>query len=666
MHQSLEKSALLSKSHKRMLVASLDIGLLWFSLWAANSMWFGDFSPLLREQLWLFVVAPLLAVPVFAHLGLYRAVIRYMGEQALLAVVKAVAIATFAWAVVVWGVGLFGGPSIPLSVVLNYWVLATLLIVASRLLVRELIWRPVRSRFKGNNVLVYGAGEAGVQLVKALWHTEELFPMGFIDDDARMHNREVAGLNVFPMNRLGEVIERYDIREILLALPSASRARRGEIIGRLQKYHVHARVLPSVSEIAQGKISVRDLREVEVEDLLGRDSVPPDTDLLNKNIRGKSVLVTGAGGSIGSELCRQLIRLNPKCLVLLDSCEHALYQIDRQMRDRPLDSNIPVIPVLGSVLNGNLIEHLLSKHEVQTVYHAAAYKHVPLMESNESEGVTNNVFGTLSVAEASMKHGVETFVLISTDKAVRPTNIMGASKRLAELILQGLHEHMQSKLPNDASPLPVFCMVRFGNVLDSSGSVIPLFREQIRNGGPVTVTHPNVTRYFMSIPESAQLVLQAGALAKGGDVFVLDMGEPVKILDLARQMIRLSGLDVLDEDHPDGDVRIEFKGLRPGEKLYEELLIGNNPIGTIHTKIMRAEEEMKPWLQIQALLDEIRTAASAFDVDRLRRLVMGVAHAPKRSKPFIPFRKRSALKAVKDVATDVPGSVEQSARKNVH
>ena len=667
MYDSSDKPVLFSKAHKRILVASLDVLLLWFSLWAANSMWFGELYLPVQSQLWLFAMAPLLAVPVFSYLGLYRAVIRYLGEQALLTVVKGVASSTLIWAAVVWLSGFSGGPTIPLSVVLNYWVLATLLIVGSRLLVRELIWRPVRNRFKGNNVLVYGAGEAGVQLVKALWHTEELFPMGFIDDDARMHNREVAGLNVFPLSRLGEVIKRYDIREILLALPSASRARRGEIIGQLQKYHVHARVLPSVSEIVEGKISVRDLREVEVEDLLGRDSVPPDATLLNRNIRDKSVLVTGAGGSIGSELCRQLIRLQPKKLVVLDSCEHALYQIDRLMSEVQWDSKIPVVPVLGSVLNAHLVEHVLREHEVQTVYHAAAYKHVPLMESNEFEGVTNNVFGTLNVAEASMKQGVETFVLISTDKAVRPANMMGASKRLAELILQALHDRMQSGLSDGEQAIPVFCMVRFGNVLDSSGSVIPLFREQIHNGGPVTVTHPNVTRYFMSIPEAAQLVLQAGAMAKGGDVFVLDMGEPVRILDLARQMIRLSGLEVLDEEHTDGDIKIEFTGLRPGEKLYEELLIGNNPIGTTHSKIMRAEEEMKSWAKVRILLDDIRAASVTFDVDRLRALVMGVANGSSVKKPpLVPFRKRPALKAVKDVVPDNQEKTGKSSRKNIH
>lgn len=662
MDESSDKPALLSKAQKRILVASLDVGLLWFSLWAAYSLWYGGFYQPLIGQLWLFAIAPMLAVPVFAHFGLYRAVIRYLGEQALLAVTRAVAISTLAWAALVWISGLAGGTHIPLSVVLNYWVLATVTIVGSRLLVREFIWRPVRNRFKGNNVLVYGAGEAGVQLVKALWHTQELFPIAFIDDDARMHDREVAGLNVFPLSRLGEVIERYGIKEILLALPSASRARRSEIIGRLQKHHVHARVLPSVSEIAQGKISIRDLREVEVEDLLGRDSVPPDATLLNRNIRGKSVLVTGAGGSIGAELCRQLVRLQPKRLILLDSSEYALYQIDRQLREARWDSAVKINPVLGSVLNTGLVEHLLSEHEVQTVYHAAAYKHVPLMESNEFEGVTNNVFGTLAMAEASMRHGVETFVLISTDKAVRPANMMGASKRLAELILQALHDRMQLVLSEGEKVIPVFCMVRFGNVLDSSGSVIPLFREQIRNGGPVTVTHPNVTRYFMSIPEAAQLVLQAGALAKGGDVFVLDMGEPVRILDLARQMIRLSGLEVLDEEHPEGDIRIEFNGLRAGEKLYEELLIGNNPIGTSHPKIMRAEEEMMSWPQVQVLLDGIRAATGEFDVDQLRSMVMDAASGSKDSKPLIPFRKRPALKAVESVSK----GVGESAGRNTH
>lgn len=399
------------------------------------------------------------------------------------------------------------------------------------------------------------------------------------------------------------------------------------------------------------------MEKISVEQLLGRDPIPPDTRLLDRNIRGKSVLVTGAGGSIGSELCRQLIRLQPERLIMLDSCEHALYQINRQIQNTGSVSHSSIIPLLGSVLNSHLVEHILKKYAVQTLYHAAAYKHVPLMESNEIEGVLNNVFGTLTLAEASIKFGIETFVLISTDKAVRPANIMGASKRLAELILQALHDQVHTALPLGKHRAPLFCMVRFGNVLGSSGSVVPLFHEQIRQGGPVTVTHPRVTRYFMSIPEAAQLVLQAGAMAKGGDVFVLDMGEPVRILDLAQRLVRLSGLKVQDDDHPDGDIRIEFKGLRAGEKLYEELLIGKNPIGTTHSKIMRAKEEMIPWPRIQARLDEIRAATRIFDVARLRHLLMTTASGQEDHAPIHLFHKPTMSGATKaELASPTSGN----------
>jgi len=658
MDKSVDKLRMLSGANKRFLVAMLDVVLLLIASWASFSILYAEpFAPN-RAQLWLSLLGVAITIPVFAQAGLYRAVIRYLGEQALWTVVKAVAVATLSWGAIVHFSGYASYDGVPHSVMVIYWILATVLTLGSRLAMREFIWRPVRSNFSGENVLIYGAGDAGAQLVQALWQTRELYPVGFIDDDTRMHDREVAGFKVFPVSQLGQVIERYGVKEVLLALPTASRARRNAILRRLQQYPIHARVLPSFAELARGKFTVADLREVELEDLLGRDSVPPDKKLLTRNISGKVVMVTGAGGSIGAELCRQIIGLNPKKLILLDISEYALYQIDRQLRDEKyaapeveLDEThaapkVELVSMLGSVLNRRLLDHIFNEHGVDTVYHAAAYKHVPMMEHNELEGVRNNVLGTLSVAEAAMARRVETFVLISTDKAVRPANIMGASKRVAELILQALDKRARA-LGEDGKPSTCFSMVRFGNVLGSSGSVIPLFREQIKAGGPVTVTHPEVTRYFMSIPEAAQLVLQAGAMGKGGDVFVLDMGQSVKILDLARQMIRMSGLEVLDDEHPDGDIRIEFTGLRPGEKLYEELLIGNNPIGTQHSKIMRAEEEMLEWEKLQALLAGIREAADTFNRERMRDLVLKAANAQLPAE--LPPKVAPVLRAVKSV-----------------
>ncbi len=647
MDKPAEKLRTLSGFSKRFLVAVLDIALLLVASWASFAILYADFFVPSRTQMLLSLLGVAITIPVFAQAGLYRAVIRYMGEQALWTVVKAVAVATLVWVAIIHFSGYANHEGIPHSVMVIYWILATTVTVTSRLAMREFIWRPVRSSFSGDNVLVYGAGDAGAQLVDALMKTRELYPVGFIDDDSRMHDREIAGLKVFPMSQLAQVIERYGVKEVLLALPSASRARRNAILRRLQQYPIHARVLPSLSELARGKFTVADLREVELEDLLGRDSIPPDRELLMRNITGKVVLVSGAGGSIGSELCRQIMSLHPKKLVLLDISEHALYQIDRQLRgERYASPDIEVVALLGSVMNRRLLDHVLSEHKVETVYHAAAYKHVPMMEHNELEGVRNNVLGTLSIAEAALAQKVETFVLISTDKAVRPTNIMGASKRVAELILQALDKKARVA-DRQGKPTTCFSMVRFGNVLGSSGSVIPLFREQIKSGGPVTVTHAEVTRYFMSIPEAAQLVLQAGAMGKGGDVFVLDMGQSVKILDLAKQMIRMSGLEVLDDEHPDGDIAIEFTGLREGEKLYEELLIGNNPIGTQHPKIMRAEEEMLAWGKLQALLAGIREAADTFDRERMRELVLKAANAQLPAE--LPSRVAPVLRAIKSV-----------------
>lgn len=660
MNKATDKLNLIPPPLKRVLIVTLDVFLLMGCLWIAYVIRLNEVFIPNKTQVLMALTAPLVAVPIFAISGLYRAVIRYLEEQALWVAAKAVTLATLTWAVLIEFTGLLGGISgVAHTTLFVYWALAMVTIVGGRLMVRELFWRPVRNRYKGNNVLVYGAGEAGVQLVQALWHTHDLYPVAFLDDDARMLNREVLGLKVHSINNLNRLIENYGIKEVLLAIPNASRSRRREVIQLLQRYPVHARVLPSVSEIARGKVSISDLREVEVEDLLGRNSVPPNQELLTQNITGKTVMITGAGGSIGSELCRQIVRLNPEQVILFDNSEHALYQIDRRLKEREWINPVRIVPILGSVLTRSLIEHILNKYQVDTIYHAAAYKHVPLVETNELEGVNNNVFGTLTIAEAAIKCGVQTFILVSSDKAVRPTNIMGASKRLSELVLQALHGRLQhTRATEQNTPPTVFSMVRFGNVLDSSGSVIPLFREQIRAGGPVTVTHAQVTRYFMSIPEAAQLVLQAGAMAKGGDVFVLDMGEPVRILDLAKQMIELSGLTVLSEQNPDGDILIELTGLRPGEKLREELLIGKNPIGTEHPKILRAKEKMLPWPKLRVLLDEIKVAYESVDVENARRLVMHSADGKVVSSAVAvtqaPIRQPAA---VEQISQDSPGAI---------
>ena len=469
------------------------------------------------------------------------------------------------------------------------------------------------------NVVIYGAGSAGVQLAAALDHGREFKPVAFIDDDATLHRQKVNGLRIYPLSSLSYLIERHKLAYVLLAIPSATRSRKGEIIALLEPYAVHVMSMPGLSDIAQGKVKVDTLQEVDIADLLGRDSVPPDTLLLSANITGKVVMVTGAGGSIGSELCRQIMQLQPTLLVLFERCEYALYAIEKELQQQctKINSgeNLKIISVLGSVTNAGRIERVCKSFAVQTIYHTAAYKHVPMVERNPGESVWNNIFGTLNTAKAAISAGVETFVLISTDKAVRPTNTMGATKRFAELVLQALSQDANNKHQTR------FTMVRFGNVLDSSGSVVPLFREQIARGGPVTVTDKRVIRYFMTIPEAAQLVIQAGAMGLGGDVFVLDMGEPIRIYDLARRMIHLSGLEVKDEKRPNGEIEINFIGLRPGEKLYEELLIGDKVSDTSHKRIMRAEEQVIPWAELETLLGTLKSATINEDFERVRSVL---------------------------------------------
>lgn len=576
------------------------------------------------DLIWVVLGAPVVASIIFVRFGLYRAVIRYIGFKALWTVVQAVSLYALVWGVIGFMVAVDG---IPRSVILINWMLSLLAIGGVRIAARFLLSNNVKFsifnfEFNGNSnsnsnerrVLVYGAGDAGVQLIGALAHSDEYHPVGLIDDSKELQGRYISGLSVHSVDAIEKLIIKLKVDEILIAMPSASRTKRLDIINTLEPYPVHVRMLPGVAELAQGKVSVGDLREVSIKDLLGRDLVEANKDLLGKNITDKVVVVTGAGGSIGSELCRQIVFLEPKALILFEMSELALYTIEKELSNIGIYS-IDIYPILGSVNNKARLDNVFKQFDVDTIYHAAAYKHVPMVEFNNTEGVANNIFGTLNCAQAAIDVGVETFVLISTDKAVRPTNTMGATKRSAELVLQALAAKQSATK---------FTMVRFGNVLGSSGSVIPLFKQQIKAGGPVTVTDKDIIRYFMTISEAVELVIQAGAMGTGGDVFVLDMGEPVRIHDLAVKMIHLSGLEVKDESHPDGDIEIKYTGLRAGEKLYEELLIGDNVSETDNPLIMRAQEEMLAWDELKLVLDELNGAIESCNHEKLRKLLIRI------------------------------------------
>lgn len=602
----------LKRSHKRLLSLSVDFLLIPLVLWLSFSIRLDlPYIPG-THQYWIFLAAPMIAIPIFIRMGLYRAIIRYIGFHALWAILKSVALYSLLWSLLVLLAKVDG---VPRSVYILNFILSILSIGGTRMMARWIftgsglaISRP--GHVKRKNVVIYGAGAAGMQLAVALSMSKELKPIAFIDDNHTLHNLQINGLKVHGFSRLSFLIESNAVEEVLLALPSASNKRRKEIISLLEPYSVHIRTIPGVAELAQGKVKVEDIREIDIGDLLGRDSVEPDIELLNRNIKDKTVMVTGAGGSIGSELCRQIIKHTPTRLILFELSEFQLYAIEKELLK--LETRIPITPILGSVCDKKRVGDVCSAFSVNTIYHAAAYKHVPMVERNPGEAIQNNIFGTLHTAQAAIETGVETFVLISTDKAVRPTNTMGATKRFAELILQALSQ--DKKLSKNTR----FTMVRFGNVLGSSGSVVPLFREQISHGGPVTVTDRNIIRYFMTIPEAAELVIQAGAMGKGGDVFVLDMGEPIHIVELARKMIRLSGFEVKDENTPFGDIEIVYTGLRPGEKLFEELLIGDNVTEIDHEKIMRAEEEVIEWKQLYLLIQQLKTAKEKCDYELIR------------------------------------------------
>ena len=606
----------LPRSYKQATMILSDIAGIAFCVWGAVWVATGTRQLATPDVVLLTLVAIVVTVPVAWHMGLYRSIVRYMGADLFVAGSKTALTVTALVGLLVYAGKLV---SAPLRWSIGFFALGLIFIVGSRFLARVFLNRRNLDR---EPVIVYGAGEGGARLVASLKGGDDFIPIALVDDNMYLHGKRVNGVEVYSPSQIERLIHDSDATRVLLAMPSAPRRTRRMVLERLSDFPVHVQTIPEIRDIVTGKARVDDIRDVDVEDLLGRDAVPPDPKLLRASISGKTVMVTGAGGSIGSELCRQIIELGPKTLVLYEISEIALYNIAKELRGiaETMHLQCEIVLLIGSVHHIDRVREVLEVYGINTVYHAAAYKHVDVVEHNLLEGVHNNVFGTLHIAKAAIEAGTDTFVLISTDKAVSPTSVMGATKRFAELILQGLQ---------DEHPSICFSMVRFGNVLASSGSVVPLFREQIRKGGPVTVTHREIIRYFMTIPEAAQLVIQAGAMATGGDVFVLDMGQPVKIRDLARRMINLMGLTVRDENNPDGDIAITYTGLRPTEKLFEELLVGTDVSGTNHPRIMRASEQYIPFDDLVPLLEELKTASLHLDRNRarevLKRAVAGYA-----------------------------------------
>lgn len=624
----------MNRSTKRLIALSVDLSLCIFTVWLSLYLRLGEFITLSGQALWPVFISILFSIPIFTSAGLYRAIFRFSGLPVMMSVVRAMLL----YGVLFAGVFTFYGVSgVPRTVGLIQPMLLLIFVGASRAVAR--IWLgglylSQISKGKLPQVLVYGAGSSGRQLADALAKSTEMRVVGFLDDDKSLQGNMLNGLPILNPADLTEVLMEMPVTDVLLALPSVSRQRRSEVLQSLSPHKFAVRTLPGLSDIASGRVSMSDLRELDIDDLLGRESVKPNGLLLNRNTHRKTVLVTGAGGSIGSELCRQILQTQPMKILLVEMSEFALYNIHQELESLVSAADIELVPLLASACDEVRMNDIMRTWKPHTVYHAAAYKHVPLVEHNPAEGVHNNVWGTLVCAQAAAKHGVQNFVLISTDKAVRPTNVMGATKRLAEMVLQSLSESnptlsVEDTISSTLSTMPrtTFSMVRFGNVLGSSGSVVPLFRKQIKAGGPITLTHADITRYFMTIPEAAQLVIQAGAMGAGGDVFVLDMGQPVRIYDLAKRLVELSGLSVVTLENPDGDIDIAITGLRPGEKLFEELLIGNEPKPTQHQRIMQANEEFLPWADLEHKLNDLRLAVVKNDVptirDLLQKLVRG-------------------------------------------
>jgi FlaA1/EpsC-like NDP-sugar epimerase len=610
----IARTVALPRPAKKSIVMGLDAFLCILTVSLAFYLRIGERAVLPGYQWPAAAIAPALALPIFVLAGLYRSVFRYVGWEALAALARAILVYGLIYAGIFTVVGV---PGVPRSIGLIQPILLFIALGSSRAFARY--WLGGRYRRRGgsqSNALIYGAGSAGRQLAVALSEGLTTRVVAFVDDDHHLHNSLVAGIRVSAPDKLPDLVERHAVSEIFLAIPSAARWRRNEILKMIQSVGVAVRTLPGLLDLAHGRVTVSDLRPLEVDDLLGREPVAPDLDLLERDVRGRVVLVTGAGGSIGSELCRQILALRPSTLLLVDSSEYALYSIHRDLERIEAaaeDEGSELVPLLGSICDEARMRAIFRAWRPHIVYHAAAYKHVPLVEHNPIEGIRNNVFGTLVAAQTAQEFGAGRFVLISTDKAVRPTNIMGTSKRIAEMVLQAFAAEQAGTC---------FSMVRFGNVLGSSGSVVPLFRQQVAAGGPVTVTDPEVTRYFMTIPEAAQLVLHAGAMAQGGEVFVLDMGEPVRILDLAVRIIELSGFKARHAAEPNGEIEIVFSGLRPGEKLYEELLIGNNPAATSHPRIMMASENFIPLPALRQQLEQLAAELEGRDVAAVRDLIL--------------------------------------------
>ncbi|WP_411037490.1 polysaccharide biosynthesis protein [Shinella sp. BYT-45] len=606
---------------KRALMIGIDIAALMVALWASYAIRLAQWMPeLTSERLVLAVLAAAVAIPVFIRLGLYRSVIRYLTEAAIWTILRAMLIATMSWVIIIFLMEMAGQGIVPRSVPFLYFVLGTLLIGGIRFAAKWILNVGTGMRRDEEPIFIYGAGPTAAQLARALKGHGNRFVMGLIDDDPANHGRDIAGYRVFPSSDLPGLIDRYGIKEIVLSMSSIPASTRQAVIARVTGLGVRVRTLPDISDLVDGKYIVNQIREIELDELLGRSFVPADKGLLNQALTGKIVMVTGAGGSIGSELCRLIIRWKPKKLVLLEASEFALYKIEQELLAA---GEHEIVPVLGSVTDAGLVRRAIRTHGVQVLYHAAAHKHVPLVEANVLEGIHNNVFGTLTVARTAADEKIESFVLISSDKAVRPTNVMGATKRWAELIVRQMAIEAQAKAEKQT-----FCAVRFGNVIGSNGSVVPLFKQQIAKGGPVTVTDPDMTRYFMSIPEAAELIVQAGALSVGGDVFLLDMGEPVRIGDLAENMIRLAGFQVRNARNPDSGIAIEVIGKRPGEKLFEELFYDrDNAQPTRHPKILRADSAAIARYDMVTSLRDLEEAIKAEDEARARELLFGLISA---------------------------------------
>ena len=608
----LNKLLELNRIFKKFIMITVDSALVFLTLYCSFVLRLDYWYWPENDLIWIIFGAPIIAIPVFYSFKLYKSVIRFIGAKSLISIFQAVTLYSVIWGLLGYMIGIDG---IPRSVILINWMLTIIVIGGSRILARWIFTRldPENLILK-KNVIIYGAGSAGRQLSQALLLSGEYKHIAYIDDNLLIDKTYINNIPVFAFSKIQLLINNNDVNEVFLALPSISRRQKKEIIEKLNKFPLLVRSLPSVSALAQGKVKIDDLLEIEDSDLLGRVPVLANESLLKINIFDKVVLVTGAGGSIGSELCRQIISLKPKTLILFELSESSLYQIEQELL-QSTDTNVKVLAILGSIRDKARLKNIFNRFHVQTIYHAAAYKHVPLVEFNQSEGVLNNTIGTMVIAEAAISANIENFVLISTDKAVRPTNTMGATKRVAELILQALAKQSHNTC---------FSMVRFGNVLGSSGSVIPTFRKQIKNGGPVTVTDKNIVRYFMSIPEAVELVIQSGAMSKGGEVFVLDMGSPVRIYDLAVKMIKMSGLKVCDEQNPEGDIEIAYTGLRPGEKLYEELLVGDNVSSTQNSLIMSAKEKMIDWDVLKPILNRLQESALSSDQSNIRSLLIEI------------------------------------------